>query len=66
MSKKQINRFIKDLRKLAEDHDVRIGFVTVDDCGHQVCSCFGIDNDDELLNGHLESLKMAIMKLRGE
>lgn len=66
MSRKQINSFVKDLQKLADRHDIRIGFITVDDGKHQVCSCVGLDSDDELLNPHLESLKMALSKLEKE
>jgi len=60
MSKKQINSFLKDLRKLQEKHGVRIGFMTVDDDGRQLCSCCGIEGNDPLMKKHLELLYTAL------
>lgn len=62
MSKKQINSFIKDLQKLQDKHGVRIGFMTVDDGRRQLCSCCGIDGDDQLMIEHLKLLYTTLDK----
>lgn len=66
MSKKDINRFIKDLRRLEDLHGVRIGFITIDDGKRQLCSCKGIGPEDPLAEYHLQSLYSTLQQFDEE